>query len=162
MTLRCAVAGCLMTLALLAAATAAGAQEIVHGADSVFVAPTVTIGWAVLRDANEEGTTVVVRVANSADAYAAVGLDGIDPFTKARKVLVPVRSLGRKADLVVPRAGFAEFPSCEVHLYRGESPSTGQVPTLTVFYLGVPDTTPEFTTRRAMDAYLERVLGAGK
>ena len=125
-----------------------------HGADSLFVAPTVRIGWAVLKDESEEATTVVLRVANSAAAYAAVSLEGVDPFSKSRKVLLPVQSFGRKVDLVVSRDAFGEFPSCEVHLYAD------QAPTLTVFYPGVPDTTPEFTTRGAMDAYLDRVLGA--
>lgn len=163
MTLHHAVARCLMTVALLAAATASAvAQETVHGADSLFVAPTVRIGWAVLKDANEEATTVVLRIANSGGAYGSVGLDGVDPFSKARKVLVSVRSFGEKADLSVPRAVFAEFPSCEVRLYRAAAPSADQAPALTVFYLGVPDTTPEFTTRGAMDAYLDRILGDRK
>jgi hypothetical protein len=28
---------------------------------------------------------------------------------------------------------------------------------LTVYYLGVPDTTPEFSSRAALDAYLARI-----
>ena len=31
------------------------------------------------------------------------------------------------------------------------------MPTLTVYYLGVPDTTPEFSTRAAMEEYFNTV-----
>jgi hypothetical protein len=31
-----------------------------------------------------------------------------------------------------------------------------------VYYLGVPDTTPEFPTAQAMDAYLARILGPAR
>jgi hypothetical protein len=137
-------------------------QVAVHGADSLFVAPTVRIAWAVRKGASEDAATVVVRIVNSAGAYGSVRLDGIDPFSKSHKVLAPVRPLTGQVDLAVPRTEFAEFPSCEIHLYQSGAASDDQAPYLTVYYLGVPDTTPEFSTGQAMDAYLEKILAVGK
>jgi hypothetical protein len=163
MTVRMSTAGYLaLSLLAMAMSASARAQDIVHGADSLFVAPTVKIAWAVQKGASEEATSVVIRVVNSAGAYRQVRLDGVDPFSKNRKVLVPVRPLAGQIDLSVPRSGFAEYPSCEIHFYRGDAPVADQAPSLIVYYLGVPDTTPEFPTAQAMDAYLARMLGIAK
>jgi len=163
MTLRRAFAICLPILILMDAQNASAVgQGAVHGADSLFVAPTVRIAWAVLKGASEDATTVVVRVVNSTGAYASVRLDGIDPFSRSHKVLAPVRPLTGQVDLAVPRTEFAEFPSCEIYLYRDGAASRDQAPYLTVYYLGVPDTTPEFSTGQAMDAYLAKILAGAK
>lgn len=154
----------LLALWLLAIAVngSAWAQDTVHGADSLFVSPTVKIAWAVQKGTSEEATTVVIRVLNLAGAYRHVRLDGVDPFTKRRTSLAAVQPFGGQIDLSVPRARFAEYPSCEIQLYRSEALPTDQRPNLTVFYLGVPDTTPEFPTAQAVDTYLARMLGMAK
>lgn len=163
MTPRLGAAGYLaLSLLVIAASAPARAQDIVHGADSLFVVPTVKIAWVVQKGASEDATTVVIRVVNSTGAYRQVRLDGVDPFSKNRKILVPVRPLADQIDLSVPRTSFADFPSCEIHLYRGEAPAADRAPSLIVYYLGVPDTTPEFSTVQAMDAYLTRMLGMAK
>lgn len=149
----------LLWLAMLAASNLVGAQEKVHGANSIFVAPTVKIGWAVQKGASEESTFVIVRVVNSVGRYSQVRIDGVDPFSNNRKVLVSGRPLSDRIDLSVPRSGFADFPSCEIHLYRSEAATPDQAPTLTVYYLGVPDTTPEFVRARDAEAYLAKALG---
>jgi len=59
----------------------------------------------------------------------------------------------------VPRSSFADFPSCEIHLYARDPAPPDEAPTLTVYYLGVPDTTPEFASAQQAQAYLHKVLG---
>jgi hypothetical protein len=150
-----------LALALLLAAgnSCAHAQEVVHGADSLFVAPTVKIAWAIQKGATEETTFVFMRIVNTAGRYRQVRLDGVDPFSKTRKVLAAVRPLAASIDLSVPRSGFAEFPSCEIHLYARDAAPTDEAPSLTVYYLGVPDTTPEFASAQQAQAYLLNVVG---
>jgi hypothetical protein len=148
-----------LLLAMPAYGAAVSAQEKVHGANSLFVAPTVKVGWVVQKGASEETTLVVLRVVNSAGQYRQVRLDGVDPFSNKRKVLVSVQALGQSIDLSMPRSGFAEFPSCEIHLYRSAAASPEAEPNLTIYYLGVPDTTPEFAHARDAQAYLAKALG---
>jgi len=149
----------LLALGMLAPGSFAWAQENVHGADSVFVAPTVKIAWAVQKGPNEDTTLVFMRVVNTTGQYRQVRLDGVDPFSNKRKILVSTRSLGASVDLSVPRSGFTDFPSCEIHLYRSEASGSDQPASLTVYYLGVPDTTPEFSTARDTEAYLAKAVG---
>ena len=147
-----------LLLAMPAYGSAVSAQEKVHGANSLFVAPTVKVGWAVQKGASEETTLVVLRVVNSAGQYRQIRLDGVDPFSTKRKVLVSAQALGESIDLSVPRSGFAEFPSCEIHLYRSAAASPDAPPNLTIYYLGVPDTTPEFASARDAQAYLTNAV----
>jgi hypothetical protein len=53
----------------------------------------------------------------------------------------------------IPRGSFADFPRTEWQFL-----GSGKEPRLTVFYLGVPDTTPEFADEARLDAYLEERL----
>ena len=59
------------------------------------------------------------------------------------------------AEVKSPRAVFANFPRREIHLHGREVEWRARKPTFAVYYLGVPDTTPEFTSEAALDAYLE-------
>jgi len=147
----------LPALALAAALLSgrASAQDVVHGADSVFVSPTVRLAWAVRRGATETETLVVVRIV--ADGYRFIRLDGVDPFTKDRKVYL-ARPLDRQADLAISREKFADHPSTEFRFFQSEEDAVADRPKLTVFYLGVPDTTPEFASQRGVDAYLDQAL----
>ncbi len=128
--------------------------ETVHGADSVFASLGIGIAWGVLRAQTEEETVVVTRVSNPMARYAYLRVEGVNPFTGRRTAIVEGVPLGARADVKSPRAGFADFPRREIHLYGTEAEWRARKPTLTVYYLGVPDTTPEFTSQAALDAYL--------
>jgi hypothetical protein len=150
--LACALA---LLVALLVAPAAA--QQTVHGENSVFVSPAVKLGWAVKRGASEAETLVIVRVIADT-SYRAIRVDGVDPFTKDRTVFIAQRPLDGTADLAIPRAQFADHPSTEFHFFAGVDDAAANKPKLTVFYLGVPDTTPEFASQAEADAYLEKML----
>jgi hypothetical protein len=153
MRLRC----WLFALGLVAAlGSTTRAEESVHGADSVFLSPTVRLAWAVRRGGTEAETLVVVRVI-AAETYRVIRLEGVDPFTKDRKLFV-ARPLDRQTDLAIPRAQFADHPSTEFRFFRTHEDAAADGPALTVFYLGVPDTTPEFAAQREAEAYLDRAL----
>jgi hypothetical protein len=147
---------------VLGAAGPADAQASVHGASSEFAHPTLKLVWAIRKGATEETTDVIIRVANVADAYRWLRVDGVDPFSKARVVLSTPRLFERQADLMIRRARFADHPSAEIHLFRSEDDLRADRPALTVFYLGIPDTTPEFTSAEAADGHLARMLGEGR
>ena len=103
-----------------------------------------------------EVAPLVVRVV-AAEAYRVIRLDGVDPFSKDRKVFV-TRPLDRQTDLAIPRAQFADHPSTEFRFFRTQEDATAGRPALTVFYLGVPDTTPEFAAQRDAETYLDGAL----
>jgi hypothetical protein len=147
-----------LLLALAPWPAAAPAQDVVHGADSLFVSPTVKLAWVVRLGTTEAETLVVVRIAAADATYRLMRVDGIDPFSKQHKVFVATRALDPATDVAIPRAAFADHPSTEFRFFASAEDAAADKPKLTVFYLGVPDTTPEFPGQREAEAYLERML----
>lgn len=152
---------------LLAMPTLAAGQGLeVHGENSVFTGHGVAIAWGVLKGASEEETQVILRIVPTAAPFAAVRIEAVDPFTQHRQAVVDGRPLGDRLDVRTSRATFADFPRREIQLYRTDADWQGRKPSLTIFYLGVPDTTPEFTSEATLFTYLAEALakvqGAGQ
>jgi len=152
---------CAALIGLLLVSPLAAQETRVHGENSTFVSPDVKLSWAVKRGASETDTLVIVRVIADT-SHRFIRLDGVDPFTKDHKVFVAARPLERETDLAVPRASFADHPSTEFHFFASAEDAAANRPKLTVFYLGVPDTTPEFAERAQAEAYLDRMLRGQK
>jgi hypothetical protein len=155
-------AALLGALALVAAAALAQAPREVHGSGDAFSEPGVALAWGVLRGTSEATTTVVLRVAADPQAYAWLSVIGVDPFTKAEEPLQRAMPVAGPVDVRVPRARYAELPRTEIRLFGTAAAAQAGTPALVVFYLGVPDTTPEFADAATLDAYLaERLVHAG-
>lgn len=131
--------------------------EALHGADGIFVVPDAAIVWAVLKQPTGDKATVWLRVINSTRKFSHVAMDGVDPFSKKRERVSAGAKLGAEARIASDRDTFSDLPSREVHLYLTEADMRANKPTLTVYYLGVPDTTPEFSTTALMDDYFNTV-----
>lgn len=159
---RAALAGLLVCAAALASAAEPVAPVQMHGASDVFAAPGVTIAWGILRGATEDTTLVVVRIAVDAKTFTHVAVDGVDPFTRERHPLLAVRPVAWMIEVKTPRARYADLPRSEVHLFRSAEALRSGAPALVVYYLSIPDTTPEFATAMALDAYLDDRIAKAK
>ena len=135
-------------------AFAADPANAVHGSADLYAGAGVTLAWGILRGATEASTLVAVRIVVAPDAYAAVSIVGIDPFTPREQVLLPPRSTGAHIDARIPRAQFADFPRTEFRLFGSAVKAPADAPKLVVYYLGIPDTTPEFASEAALESYL--------
>ena len=154
-----------LLLSAFPAAAVAQGQEI-HGENSVFSGPGVAIAWGILKGPIEDESRVVVRIVPAGGTYAYVSVDGVDPFTQKRQAILDGRPLGDRLDAPSLRGSFADFPRREVQLYRTAADWQARRPAVTVYYLGVPDTTPEFASEPALLAYLAeavaKIQGAGQ
>lgn len=137
---------------------AAGQGQQLHGADSVFSGHGVAIAWGVLRGPAEEQNQVVIRIVPTGEPYAYVSVEAVDPFSRERRWVLPGRPLADLPDVRSPRRSFADLPRREIHLYRTADDWQAAKPALTVYYLGVPDTTPEFPSEAALLRYLAGAL----
>ena len=138
------------------------AQSAVHGSSDVYATPDLALVWGILRGASDADTMIVIRIAANSNAYGSVAVYGINPFSNAEHRLQQPIALDRTIDVQVPRSRFAELPRTELRFYPSTSATPkSEMPKLTVFYLGVPDTTPEFADRGKLEAYLgERIARA--
>lgn len=147
------VAICCSLSAIASAGLAAEPVREVHGAGDTFVAPGVALAWGVVRGATEANTTVVVRIVTDPGIYATVAAVASNPFSQKTQDLLRRAAAGTRTDVRVPRAQFADTPRTEWRFYSTTTPAAPDAPALVVFYLGVPDTTPEFANEAALDAY---------
>ncbi len=149
----------LLGLVTLAGPGAARAQAPeLHGADSVFVSPTATIIWGVLSDPKQEHVLAVARVINTARRYEFVTLVAMDPFSGRRTTVVEGVALNDQVDLRSPRGSYADYPRREFHLYRTAGDLRAKRPALIIYYLGLPDTTPELHSQAALEAWFSLAL----
>jgi len=156
-----AVAICALMAQGTPAAQAADAPREMHGSGDTFAVPGMALAWGVLRGADEDSTQIVIRIATDPAVFAEVGVSGGDPFTQDRKVIVATTPSAGVIDVRTSRAHFARFPRTELRFFAPASGDATRTASLLVFYLGVPDTTPEFADEAKLDAYLrERVAKA--
>lgn len=133
------------------AAHPADALREMHGSADAFAAPGMALAWGVLRGADEARTVVVVRIAVDPTLYGDVTVTGSDPFSAQKDAMPAVPKGGGVVDVRVPRAHFAAFPRTDLQ-FHAPAPNAS----LRVYYLGVPDTTPEFNDEDKLDAYLRQ------
>jgi len=143
-------------------ASAADPPRTMHGSADAFAAAGVVLAWGVLRGADDASTAVVVRIAADPAQFGSVAAAGIDPFTQQTKPLLGPTPTTRNVDLRVPRAHFADFPRTELRLYGAAIPAPSDMPGLVVFFLGVPDTTPEFASEAALESYLAQRIARAR
>ena len=150
-----AVAASITLMSLPASVLGQGQQ--VHGENSSFVGNGVAMVWGVLRGASADDAQVVLRIAPAGGNYVAVSLDGVDPFSQRRQELSGMQALANPLDIRTSRGTFAEVPRREIHFYTAND-QHAQRPSLTVYFMGLPDTTPEFASETALRGYLDETL----
>ena len=136
------------------AARAQAPAATIHGETSVFATEDVAMVWAVLRAASEDDTQVVIRIV--APRFAALRVEAVDPFGGGRREVAPRCALTGPTEVRRRRADFAEFPRLEAQLEPAEG--AREPAPLVVYYLGVPDTTPEFSAEETLQRYLDEAL----
>jgi hypothetical protein len=144
---------CLASCAAVQGGAAKAPREL-HGMADAFAAPGVALAWGVLRGANETETVVVLRIVTNPASYPWLAIVGSDPFTQSRRQVIPATRSTDVTDVRAPRAHFAEYPRTEARFYESGPAARLDRPALVVFFLGMPDTTPEFATEDQLQAYL--------
>ena len=134
-----------------------GQVQEVHGENSSFRGNGVAMVWVVLRGTSEEDTQVILRIAPAGGNYVAVSLDGVDPFSGRRHELFAMQPMANPLDTRTPRATFADLPRREIHFYTAADRNARRS-SLTIYFMGLPDTTPEFASDTALQLYLDETL----
>ena len=115
------------------------------------------MAWGILKAASEDQSQVVIRIVPLSGVYAYTSVEGVDPFTQKRQEILGGHPLTGTLEIRSPRATFAEFPRREIRVFTAGDWQARR-PTLIIYYMGVPDTTPEFLTESALSAYLDAAL----
>ena len=132
-----------------------------HGADSTFQAEGLVLMWAVLRATDEASTMVVLDIVQAtaeASRYRFYSVVAVDPFSGERRVELEAQPLRVKNRVLRARPEFQIFSNRRILFFADENSAAVGQPQLTVYYQGVPDTSPEFASYEDLDAYFVQVL----
>ena len=147
-----AAAGILSTV--LAPAPVQGETREIHGADSSFRSGAIGICWGMLRGApgSDVQVTIRIRILSEGDRpYSDYAVQAVHPLTQAAEWVVPRRSLEKVNTVAAPRESFKNLAGRRIYFYR---PAASE-PELAVYYMGIPDTTPELTDAAQLERYFD-------
>jgi hypothetical protein len=154
--------GVLLGVMLALATAAPRAQPVVHGSADAYAAPGLAMAWAVARGADEASTAIVGRVAAEPATFTWLAVRGVDPFSNQQQAIARPQPIAGAIDVRIPRARFADTPRTEWVFYASEGAARAGSAGLVVYFLGVPDTAPEFTDAAKLDAYLAARLARAR
>jgi hypothetical protein len=149
----CLAAGFFAGATLLASVAGCEIKEI-HGADSSFRIGDIGICWGMLRGAPRSDVQVVIRIRSLTDVeppYSEYAVQAVHPFSRVTESAVPRRPLEKVNDVMAPREAFKNLTGRRILFYK---PSASE-PDLAVYYMGIPDTTPELTDAAQLEQYFD-------
>ena len=134
-------------------------QTEFHGADSIFEKEGITILWAILKGPTEESSWVYIKIINSGkNPLQIFSLEAVDPFSKEKEWVVKGEKL-EKGNLVRGvRTSFRDKTGRRIFFYRSIEAFEKENPDMAVFYLGIPDTSPEVLSEKEIDDYFKKAL----
>ncbi len=166
------IRGAALGAVLLLAAAGLFAQKgtVEHGSLDIFAAQGFRLAWGVLKagaGGSPDDDAVVVRVVRDAASDGiprepSLEAYGVDPFGGERKTLAPAAGPGKSRELRLPRSHFADFPRTEIMFFSGPGEVGRTAPVITVYFVGIPDTTPEFLDAAKLDSYLTARLAEAR
>ena len=135
------------------------AETEYHGADSVFEKEGIVILWAILKGQDEASSWVYIKIVNSGgNPYQIFSVEAIDPFSKEKEWVVKGQQLEKKNVVKSIRTSFRDKTSRRILFYQNTEALKKQTPDMAVFYMGVPDTSPEVLSEKEIGNYFEKAL----
>jgi len=129
-----------------------------HGADSVFKAEGITVLWGVIRGSDESNTMVYIKIIAAEEArehFKYYSVKATDAFSDALEWLVKGKILQAGNMVGQIRELFQALTERTILLYGDINPENieKKKEDFSVYYLSLPDTTPEFKTKEQLEKY---------
>lgn len=152
---------CLLFLGVFYFEALANEQEKIsayHGADSVFKAEGITVIWGVIRGSDESNTMVYMKIIATEEAreyFKSYSVKATDAFSDSiewlekGKKLQAINIVEQKRELFkdLTERTILLYADVEIENYETEKED------LSIYYLSLPDTTPEYKTMEELKNY---------
>ena len=83
-------------------------------------------------------------------------MEAIDPFSKEKEWVVKGEELKREKSVKSIRSSFRDKTARRILFYRSKQAFEKDNSDMVVYYLGVPDTSPEVLSEKEMEDYFEK------
>ncbi|HER24987.1 MAG TPA: hypothetical protein ENO17_08070 [Candidatus Atribacteria bacterium] len=131
-----------------------------HGADSFFKAKGISLFWAILKGTEESNSWVYIKIINQENSlkpFYAFSLIATDPFSNSEEWIITGQKLTKENIIKLNRESFKKMMGKTFFFYQSEKIENypSELPDMTVYYLSVPDTAPEFLDLEKLEAYFK-------
>ena len=134
-------------------------QTEFHGADSIFEKEGITILWAILKGPTEESSSVYIKIINSGkNPFRIFSVEAVDPFSKEKDWVVKGEKLEEENLVRGVRTSFRDKTGRRILFYRSTEAFEKEDPDMAVYYLGVPDASPEILSEKEMEDYFKKAV----
>lgn len=137
------------------------ATRMIHGSLDTYKGEGIVLAWGILKNSQGKGPEadrIVLRILSVSKDWEALLIEGIDPFSGSRGTIFSALFPLGPLDLSLPRSHFDSFPRTEIHFFRSYQDLQDGKPNWTLYFVGVPDTTPEFLSAEQLMNHLEKIL----
>ena len=145
---------------IMESSQAQGKREY-HGADSIFEKEGIIILWGIFKGSTEETSWVYIKIIHKkegSDSFQIFSVEAVDPFSNQKEWVVKGEAFKKENMVKSIRASFREKTARRVLFYEKAEDLLKENPAMIVYYLGVPDTSPEFMTEREIENYFEKAF----
>jgi len=132
-----------------------------HGADTVFQAEGIAIFWAILKGEDDEHSLVFINIVSTgktASPFRKFSLQAMDPFSKEKKWVFTDKALKKNNLIKLNRASFRNLMERRFFFYKKDEPALDSRPEMTVYYMSIPDTAPEFLNESDLLSYFQEAM----
>jgi hypothetical protein len=145
---------------IMESSQAQGKREY-HGADSIFEKEGIIILWGIFKGSTEETSWVYIKIIHKegdSGSFQIFSVEAVDPFSNQKEWVVKGEVFKKENTVKSIRASFREKTGRRILFYRSKGDYQAEKPAMTVYYLGVPDTSPEFLSEKEIEDYFAKAL----
>ena len=145
---------------IMESSQAQGKREY-HGADSIFEKEGIVVLWAMMKGPTEETSWVYIKIIQTGGgptSFQLFGVEAVDPFSNQKEWVVKGEACKKENMVKSVRASFRDKTGRRILFYRSNGEYQAEKPAMTVYYLGVPDTSPEFLSEKDIEDYFVKAL----
>ena len=132
-----------------------------HGADAIFQAEGLAIFWAILKGDDDEHSLVFINIVSTgktASPFRKFRLQAMDPFSKEKKWVFRDKVFEQNNLIKLKRASFRNMMERRFFFYMKDVPAPDSSPDMTVYYMSIPDTAPEFLDESSLLSYFKGAM----
>jgi hypothetical protein len=85
-------------------------------------------------------------------------VEAVDPFSKEKEWVVKGKKLKEENLIRSNRTSFRDKTARRILFYQSMEACEKENPDMTVYYLGVPDTSPEVLSEKEMENYFKKAI----
>jgi hypothetical protein len=132
-----------------------------HGADAIFQAQEIAIFWAILKGDDDEHSLVFINIVSAGKTvspFRKFSLQAMDPFSKEKKWVFTDKVFEQNNLIKLNRASFRNMMERRFFFYMKDEPALDSRPDMTVYYMSIPDTAPEFLDESGLLSYFKGAI----